>query len=325
MENSKLMTPLFYDGFFNREGRRMRAILDREIINGSTTYRIWRGVGKPDMEYPRAENDKYILHVEINGYLLPLEMTDYRLVQRCGFEAMAKRLYGGEEERNHHFDSLRQSCTEAEIRAELRKEDELVEQYGAEPVCQAEYIQSFLEKKVNTYLESKESGGQTFPDFIGALVLDELAMCVQLSAVYKAKRQAENEARRARAAEEEKVFCEERNREAEQTVSDALQVIRNGGVLENITVTFYRSRYSSSSYSIVNYLMREYRVDVPLRTQGWINDRLCSAVIKDGRCGSLRYLRRKNERGSQKFFECMNALIRAVNARTQEQTNGGVV
>lgn len=59
MENSKLMTPLFYDGFFNREGRRMRAILDREIINGSTTYRIWRGAGKPDMEYPRAENDKY--------------------------------------------------------------------------------------------------------------------------------------------------------------------------------------------------------------------------------------------------------------------------
>lgn len=324
MENSKLMTPLFYDGFFNREGRRMRAILDREIINGSTTYRIWRGAGKPDMEYPRAENDKYILHVEINGYLLPLEMTDYRLVQCCGFEAMARKLYGGEEERNNYFDSLRQSCTEAEIRAELRKEDELVEQYGAEPVCQAEYIQSFLEKKVNTYLESKENGGQTFPDFIGALVLDELAMCVQLSAVYKAKRKAENEARWARAAEEEKAFCEERNREAEKAVSDALQVIQNGGDLENTTITFYRSRYHSSSYSIVNYLMREYQVDVPLRTQGWINDRLCSAVIKDGRCGSLQYLRRKNERGSQKFFECMNDLIRAVYARTQEQTNGGV-
>ena len=187
MENSKLMTPLFYDGFFNREGRRMRAILDREIINGTTTYRIWRGAGKADIEYPQGENDKYILHVEINGYLLPLEMTDFRLVKHCGFETMVKKLYGGDEERDRHFDSLRQSGTEAEILAELKKEDKLVEQYGADPVCQAECIQSMLEKGVNTYLESKENGGQTFPDFKGALVLDDLAQCVELSAVYKAK------------------------------------------------------------------------------------------------------------------------------------------
>ena len=29
MESSKLMTPLFYDGNFNREGRRMRAVLEK--------------------------------------------------------------------------------------------------------------------------------------------------------------------------------------------------------------------------------------------------------------------------------------------------------
>ena len=32
MENSKLMTPLFYDGMFNREGRRMRAVLERKSL-----------------------------------------------------------------------------------------------------------------------------------------------------------------------------------------------------------------------------------------------------------------------------------------------------
>ena len=31
MENSKLMTPLFYDGMFNRDGRRMRAVLERKF------------------------------------------------------------------------------------------------------------------------------------------------------------------------------------------------------------------------------------------------------------------------------------------------------
>ena len=69
METSKLMKLLFYGGNFNREGRRMRAVLEREISDGTQTYRLWRDAGKPDLDYPRAENDKYILYMEINGYL----------------------------------------------------------------------------------------------------------------------------------------------------------------------------------------------------------------------------------------------------------------
>lgn len=61
MENSKLMTPLFYGRMFNRNGRKMRAVFEKEISNGTQTYRLWRNAGKPDLEYPRAENDKYIL------------------------------------------------------------------------------------------------------------------------------------------------------------------------------------------------------------------------------------------------------------------------
>ena len=63
MKTSELMTPLFYGGNFNREGRRMRAILERSVSNGTQTYRLWRTAGKPDVEYPHAENDKYLLHV----------------------------------------------------------------------------------------------------------------------------------------------------------------------------------------------------------------------------------------------------------------------
>ena len=55
MENSKLMTPLFYDGMFNREGRRMRAVLEKEISDGTQTYRLWRAAGKPDLDYPRLK------------------------------------------------------------------------------------------------------------------------------------------------------------------------------------------------------------------------------------------------------------------------------
>lgn len=73
-------------------------------------------------------------------------------------------------------------------------------------------------------------------------------------------------------------------------------------------------------YSIVNYLMRRYHVEVPLRTQGWIKERLVNATIENGKCERLQYYRRtKTGRGSQKFFQCMNELIRAVTAQITEK------
>lgn len=314
----KLMTPLFYDGSFNRAGRRMRAVFEREISNGTVTHRIWRGAGQPDISYPRAENDKYILCVELNGYLAPLGMTDFVLTDRCGFEPAAEKLYGGKENRGKWIDSLRESGGYDAVNAALADERREIELCGATPARQADYIQKVLDDHISVYLKAKENGGETFPDFFGAAALNDLGRCVELSAVYRAKRQAEDAARRARAEEEEKAFCEERNNEAEQAVSAAIQVIRDGGILKNDTVRFYQSRCNSSSCSIVNYLMRLYHVDVPLRTQGWINDKLCSATIKDGKCEHLQFFRSKNGRCSQKFFECMNDLIQAVTAQVSE-------
>ena len=319
MENSKLMTPLFYGQRFNREGRRMRAVLEKEISDGTQTYRLWRSAGKPNLTYPRAENDKYILYVEINGYLATLGMTDFHLTDVCGFEPAAQKLYGGKEKRGAWFNALRESGGSDAVSAAAAEERKEIERCGGEPARQTEYIQNLLNGHVSTYLKAKENGGQTFPDFIGALVLNDLARCAELSVTYQAKRQAEDEARRARAAEEAKAYCAEKNRLAEQMVSAALQVIREGGILKNESVIFYQERHNFKEYSIFNYLMRQYRVEVPLRTQGWINDKLSSATIRDGRCVSLRYLRAKNARGSQKFFECMNALIRAVTAQKTEE------
>lgn len=113
---------------------------------------------------------------------------------------------------------------------------------------------------------------------------------------------------------EDQAFVAEQNAEAEQIVNKALDILRNGGKLENQTVIFYESRYNSSSYSIVNYLMRKYGVNVPIRTQGWINGKLVSAKIEDGKCEHLQYYRAKGTQCSQKFFDCMNELIAKVNA-----------
>ena len=95
MEHSKLMTPLFYDGNFNREGRRMRAVLEKEISDGTQTYRLWRAAGNPDQSYPRAGNDRYILYVEINGYLAPLGLTEFSLTEICGPKAVRRQRKAG--------------------------------------------------------------------------------------------------------------------------------------------------------------------------------------------------------------------------------------
>lgn len=319
MENSKLMIPLFYKHSFNREGRKMRAVFERAISDGKQSYWLWRSAGKPDLEYPRTENDKYLLYVEIRGYLLPLNMTDFDLVNHCGFEAMVKNLYGGNEERKRRFGNLRKSGGDEAVRMALAEEAKEIERCGNDPALQTEYIRILLNGRVSTYLTAKENGGQTFPDFAGALVIGDLARCVELSAVYRAKQQAEAAAKQARAAEEDKAYCAEQNQEAEQAVSAAIQVIRDGGILKNDTVKFYRGRCDASVYSIVNYLMRRYQVEVPLRTQGWINKKLSSATIREGQCSDLRYLRAKNGKASQQFFDCMDDLIRAVTAQPPEE------
>lgn len=319
METSKLMTPLFYGGNFNREGRRMRAVLEKEISDGTQTYQLWRSAGKPKHSYSRtAENDKYILHVAINGYLAPLGMTEFRLIYNCGYEPAAQKLYGGKENRGAWINALQESGGNEAVSAAVAEEQKEIEQYGGDPIYQTKYIQKLLADHVSTYLKARENGGQSFPDFIGALVLDNLAQCVELSAVYRAKRQAETAEHHAQVEAEERAYCETQNKAAEQMVSAAVQIIRDGGVLKNDTIKFYRSCYSVSSYSTVNYLMRLYHVEVPLRTQGWINDKLVNATIEEGRCTHLQYLRSKGGRCSQKFFECMEALIQAVSAQTSE-------
>lgn len=321
MPKSKLMTPLFINSNFNRDGRRMRAVYEKTVSNGTVSYRLWHSAGKPDLHYRNGENDRYYLYVEVNGYLAPLGMTEYVFIGQSGTMAVDEQ-YGSREVRKQHLDELRETKGMDAFFAALDEERAEIERLGADPACQADYIRKCLDERVQTYLEAKENGGQTFPDFVGALVLNDLAKCVELSAAHQAMWWKERQAAVVRKAEEEKAFCEEQNRIAEQAVSDAIQVIRDGGTLKNDPVKFYRSRYHASSYSIVLYLMRQYHVDVPLRTQGWINDKLVSVTIKDGRCTGERYLSSGKKRGSEKFFIYMDRLIRAV---AEQQTCQGAL
>ena len=319
MENVKLMKPLFYDGMFNADGKRMRAVLEREVSNESDAYRIWRSCGVPDRSYPCAENDKYLLYVELHGFLAPLRMTEYDLINHCGSPLAIAELYGSAEGRRMHFDELRKSeqAHATEIPKALEAEGEAIRRLGSNPVNQAGYIKKQLAEHISTYLEAKENGGESFPDFIGAAALDELALCQELSAKYQVKRQAEREAQKARAEAEEKKRREETNRKAEQQIQQAIHVLQHGGMLENETIRLYREDGGFGSYTIVNHLMRLYGLEVPLRTQGWINEKLVSLSVHNGRCDNLRYQGRKGSRCSEKIFMCIDALIEKIHAETE--------
>ena len=77
MGTAKLMTPLFYDGNYNVEKKRMRAVLEREVSNGAVSYRLWRSDGKPDLACPSAANEADIFYVEVNDQRVPHRITDY--------------------------------------------------------------------------------------------------------------------------------------------------------------------------------------------------------------------------------------------------------
>ena len=97
MSNARLMKPLFYDGNFNRDGKKMRAVFEREISDGTVSYRLWRSDGKPDIQYPRAENDNYLLYAEIRDYLVPLRITDFYLIDHAGYPVAVAELYGNKQ------------------------------------------------------------------------------------------------------------------------------------------------------------------------------------------------------------------------------------
>ena len=188
MSDVKLMKPLFYCGNFNAGGKRMKAVLVKEVSDGANAYRLWRSSGVPDRDYPRAENDTHILHVETGEYLAPLGMTEYELIGRCGYPLAVAELYGNEENRQKYFADLRSSrrgCTD-EIPKALELEGNAERRLGSDPAHQAAYIKTILNDRISTYLTAKENGGESFPDFVGAAILGEIDLCRELAGRYKA-------------------------------------------------------------------------------------------------------------------------------------------
>ena len=317
---SKLMMPLFHNGNFNRDGKKVRAEFIREVCDGNTSYRLWRCECESGRDFPHAENDKYFLHIETNGYLVPLGLTEYSLIDACGRKAACEELYGGEEGRKKFYDGLRTQYNATDnytpFKQAAEREEEVIDRIGNDPAKWVKYIGDFFRMHIEIYSRSVENDGDTFPDFVGAVALNDLSTCLKLRAKYQKKAEIREQAERERKKAEDAAFCEEQNRIAEEQVRKAISVLRDGGTLENDRITLYETRYDSECVCIVNYLMQRYHINVPIQTKGWIKSKLTGFIVSNGRCTGVRYRRAKGCKCSDKVFGAITDLINAAKAES---------
>ena len=111
-------------------------------------------------------------------------------------------------------------------------------------------------------------------------------------AAQEAKRQAEIAEREAREKAEE----EKRLAEMEKIISEAENTIRTQGTLNNV-------KFEGST--IVLYLFKKHGVNVPLKTQGWVNKALAKVMYYDGRIGYSYY---NTSKDSTVFFKYLKEL-----------------
>lgn len=304
-EKIKLMKPLFLEGTFNHRGVKRRAVFEKEIANGTDTFQIWRD--------PDGPGEEYELYVELNGYLVPLGVTEESLESRCGLWAAIKELYGDFESRDNFFSNLQNGENYATLfNAAVEAEKRAIARFGSDQAIQADFIARYIAGCVELYKKAKETAGEIAPDYVGALAMGELDQCQALKAAFQ-KNEQHRAVEQAKQEElENRKFCDEQNAAALRKVENAKKILRNGGWLENYKVIFYRTPYDEREYSVVNYLLRQYQIPVPLRTQGWIIRKLKGIAVSDGRCTNVLYQKSKKGKCSDAVFDYINELIGAV-------------
>lgn len=142
--------------------------------------------------------------------------------------------------------------------------------------------------------------------------------CWKSRKAFAEKREQIRQERKAQKEAEDKTFLAERQAEAEKLIAAAYETIRHGGTLKNVDVSFYESCYTCHTYKIVNYLFRQNGVNCPIKTQGWINDKLIMVNITPEGAVNVQFWKNKNGKCSEKVFNCLFELVQKVRVENQE-------
>lgn len=160
--------------------------------------------------------------------------------------------------------------------------------------------------KFTDMLKERESKGI----FIGNLEIEFLKYAapeqVQHYQLYREEYYRKSEERDLMAQkqkeEENSEFCKNKNAEFDEIVENAIAIISGSGVLHNEQVYYYQSRYNYTTYSLINYLFKRYKINVPIKVQGWITKSLTMVIFKDGEFIQYKVLKGSNSKTFDKYF-----------------------
>ena len=131
------------------------------------------------------------------------------------------------------------------------------------------------------------------------IILGEIELAAHYAEYREARRTAQEAKWQAEMAEREAREKEEKEKhlaEMEKTIAEAENTIRTQGTLNNVKF---------EGNTIVLYLLKKYGVNVPLKTQGWVNKALARVMYCDGRIAYSYY---KSSRNSTVFFKYLKEL-----------------
>ena len=298
--SSKLMKPLFINGMYNKDGKRIRA----NYIKTIGEYPIWINAGKPDKDYGRNEKDKYYLYIQHGDWLVITGYTEYDLIQRAGQNKLYKEWYGDFEGRQKYFNEhFYKGRTFEEynslIKEHTAKEEVFIQEWGNSETVQAEFIKSLINASINKYIEARDNNGK-FADFIGALFLDELDKCEEIAKKLRQEREKQKQEERRIKAEKEAEKAKQAAEAEKRAIEEAEQIFINGGTIKG--------------GDIIVKLADKYNINIPLRTRGWILNNLVETTItiKDYVSYSYRYWKSKNATGSQKVYDIFSLIRSAI-------------
>ncbi len=291
---AKLMKPLFIDGNFNKDSRRIRV----NYLKTVGDYPLWVEDGKPNKDYTKNPLDKYYIYIQIGEYIFTLGETEYNIIQRAGYNKMVEELYQGNDNRDNYFDDIRKdrSYDEANIliKEQMNKEQGLIDDYGKKDEAWVEYLKDNINRYIERWIDARDNNG-TFADFIGALALNELEKCQEIASVLRVRRNEESKIKREQREIERKEKEEKELQEEKLLTEEVKNTLINGGVIKNS--------------DIIVKLADEHNIDIPIRTRGWMLNDLTEVTITEGGSISYRYWKRsKNAKGSQKVWDVLSKL-----------------
>jgi hypothetical protein len=288
------MKPLFVDGMYNREGKRIRANLLKTLGD----YSIWIADGKPDKDYGEA-NDRYYLYVQKDEWIIPIGLTEYTLQQRSGENKLTKEWYGNFEGREKYFDehfyknALPYDEKHNLVREQVKKEEQFISECGDD--VQLEFLQTYvINKAIADYIDVRDNGGKHI-NFVGAAFIGELDKCEQIAKVLRLEREKEQRIKQEQAKEQKARELAEKKIEENKLIEEAENIFKNGGKI--------------TSGEVIIKLVDKYGMEIPLRTRGWILNDLAEATItEDGGVNYRYWKRKKGSTGSQKAFDVLHRL-----------------